>query len=440
MTSENVQYEEVAREATTLQKGMTMNKSNRTKVVVTLLAMILISASLFAMGMKESDPAAVTVRILTTMNQNGQVTLLARSADNQDITFQAGSYTDASYPIASLVAGDYIEVVLDNNKAMNIRYINPLVALGVLPYSISTERATELESLTDRFSYTYGYLLIQSFSAQGLFFDAGYYVKGALDGYKDSMSEVPQGYFTLEELYANVNDYQEKVWNAGLAKTDYGKSYASISEVSALPKPEDLSDAFSYTYGYLLALNMAGQGITVNGDLYAQGALDYACDNQLLMNYAEMQVAFTEYQQILEEEYQKWIAEIAGTNLAEAEAFLAQNATNEGVVTTASGLQYQVLTPAAGVKPTLADTVEVNYQLQLIDGTLVESSYDMGQTAHFPVSGLIEGFTEALLTMNTGSVLRTWIHPGLGYGEMGTETILPNSLLIFDIELVGIDK
>lgn len=417
-----------------------MNKSNRTKVVVTLLAMILISSSLFAMGMKESDPAAVTVRILTTMNQNGQVTLVARSADNQDITFQAGSYTDASYPIASLGAGDYVEVVLDNNKAMNIRYINPLVTLGVLPYSISMERATELESLTDRFSYTYGYLLIQSFSSQGLFFDAGYYVKGALDGYKDSLSEVPNGYYSLEELYANVNDYQEKVWNAGLANTDYGKSYTSISEVTGLAKPEDLSDAFSYTYGYLLALNMAGQGITVNGDLYAQGALDYACDNQLLMNDAEMQVAFTEYQQILEKEYQEWIAEIAVSNLAEAEAFLAQNSSNEGVVVTPSGLQYQVLTPATGNKPVLADTVEVNYQLQLIDGTVVESSYDMGQTAHFPVNGLIEGFTEALLAMNTGSVVRTWIHPSLGYGEMGTETILPNALLIFDIELVGIDQ
>ncbi|MFA6772847.1 MAG: FKBP-type peptidyl-prolyl cis-trans isomerase N-terminal domain-containing protein [Sphaerochaeta sp.] len=417
-----------------------MNKSNRTKVVVTLLAMILISSSLFAMGMKESDPAAVTVRILTTMNQNGQVTLVARSADNQDLTFQAGSYTDASYPIASLGAGDYVEVVLDNNKAMNIRYINPLVTLGVLPYSISMERATELESLTDRFSYTYGYLLIQSFSSQGLFFDAGYYVKGALDGYKDSLSEVPNGYYSLEELYANVNDYQEKVWNAGLANTDYGKSYTSISEVTGLAKPEDLSDAFSYTYGYLLALNMAGQGITVNGDLYAQGALDYACDNQLLMNDAEMQVAFTEYQQILEKEYQEWIAEIAVSNLAEAEAFLAQNSSNEGVVVTPSGLQYQVLTPATGSKPVLADTVEVNYQLQLIDGTVVESSYDMGQTAHFPVNGLIEGFTEALLAMNTGSVVRTWIHPSLGYGEMGTETILPNALLIFDIELVGIDQ
>lgn len=417
-----------------------MNKSNRTKVVVTLLAMILISSSLFAMGMKESDRAAVTVRILTTMNQNGQVTLVARSADNQDLTFQAGSYTDASYPIASLGAGDYVEVVLDNNKAMNIRYINPLVTLGVLPYSISMERATELESLTDRFSYTYGYLLIQSFSSQGLFFDAGYYVKGALDGYKDSLSEVPNGYYSLEELYANVNDYQEKVWNAGLANTDYGKSYTSISEVTGLAKPEDLSDAFSYTYGYLLALNMAGQGITVNGDLYAQGALDYACDNQLLMNDAEMQVAFTEYQQILEKEYQEWIAEIAVSNLAEAEAFLAQNSSNEGVVVTPSGLQYQVLTPATGNKPVLADTVEVNYQLQLIDGTVVESSYDMGQTAHFPVNGLIEGFTEALLAMNTGSVVRTWIHPSLGYGEMGTETILPNALLIFDIELVGIDQ
>lgn len=333
-----------------------------------------------------------------------------------------------------------MEVVLDNNKAMNIRYINPLVTLGVLPYSISMERATELESLTDRFSYTYGYLLIQSFSSQGLFFDAGYYVKGALDGYKDSLSEVPNGYYSLEELYANVNDYQEKVWNAGLANTDYGKSYTSISEVTGLAKPEDLSDAFSYTYGYLLALNMAGQGITVNGDLYAQGALDYACDNQLLMNDAEMQVAFTEYQQILEKEYQEWIAEIAVSNLAEAEAFLAQNSSNEGVVVTPSGLQYQVLTPATGNKPVLADTVEVNYQLQLIDGTVVESSYDMGQTAHFPVNGLIEGFTEALLAMNTGSVVRTWIHPSLGYGEMGTETILPNALLIFDIELVGIDQ
>lgn len=417
-----------------------MNKSNRTKVVVTLLAMILVSANLFAMGMKESNPASVAVRILAIENQNGQVALKARTADNQDITFVAGSFTDASYPVASLAEGDYLEVVLDSNKATHIRYINPLVTLGVLPYSISMEKATELGNLTDRFSYTYGFLLMQSFSAQGLFFDTGYYVKGALDGYKDSLREVPQGYYTLEELYANVNEYQEKIWNAGLAPTDYGKGYAHIGDVASLAKPEALADAFSYTYGYLLALNMSGQGITVNGDLYAQGALDYASANPLLMNDAEMQAAFAEYQKILEEEYQAWIAEIGVSNLSEAEAFLENNKSNEGVVTTSSGLQYQVLTPATGAKPVLSDTVEVNYQLQLIDGTVVESSYDTGATAHFPVNGLIAGFTEALLTMDTGSVVRTWIHPSLGYGEMGTETILPNALLIFDIELVGIDK
>lgn len=78
--------------------------------------------------------------------------------------------------------------------------------------------------------------------------------------------------------------------------------------------------------------------------------------------------------------------------------------------------------------------------MQMADGTVIESSYDRGETAHFPVDGLIDGFTEALLTMNTGSVVRTWIHPSLGYGEAGTDTILPNSLLVFDIELVGIDN
>ncbi|HKM07159.1 MAG TPA: FKBP-type peptidyl-prolyl cis-trans isomerase, partial [Sphaerochaeta sp.] len=110
------------------------------------------------------------------------------------------------------------------------------------------------------------------------------------------------------------------------------------------------------------------------------------------------------------------------------------------IVVTASGLQYQVLNATDGPKPTAMDTVEVNYQLQMIDGTLIESSYDRGETAHFPVTQVIPGFSEALLTMNVGSVIRTWIHPDLGYGATGTETILPNSLLVFDIELVGIDK
>ncbi|MGE4583828.1 MAG: FKBP-type peptidyl-prolyl cis-trans isomerase N-terminal domain-containing protein [Sphaerochaeta sp.] len=418
-----------------------MKKNNRTKLVVTLLVMMLLSSALFAMGMKESQSGAVTVRILSALNQNGQMIFVARTLEGEDITFQTSSDTVSSYPATSLSSGDYVEVVLSQGVASDIRYINPLVQTGVLPYSINMDQQTTLGSLTDRFSYAYGYMLLQSFASQGLFFDAGYYVKGALDGYADSQSEVKNGYFTLEELYANVNDYQEKVWNAGQAPTDYGTaSYASIEEVASLAKPTDLVNIFSYTYGYLLALNMAGQGITVNGDLYASGALDFACNNTLMMNDTEMQSAFMEYQKVLEDEYQAWKTEVAASNLKDAEAFLAKNKTNDGVITTASGLQYQVLTPSDGKKPSLEDKVEVNYQLQMMDGTVVESSYDAGQTAHFPVNSLIPGFTEALLTMNTGSVIRTWIHPSLGYGENGTDTILPNSLLIFDIELVGIDQ
>ncbi|RFU95218.1 FKBP-type peptidyl-prolyl cis-trans isomerase [Sphaerochaeta halotolerans] len=417
-----------------------MNKPNRTRIIVTLLVLMLISTALFAAGAKEAHPDAVTVRVLSSFDQQGQRAFTVRTLENVDFVFMTNSMTESTYPVASISRGDYLEVVVNNGIASDIRYINPLVATGILPYNISTAQATALESLEDRFSYTYGFMLIQSFANQGLFFDAGYYVKGALDGYNDSQSDTLSGYYTLEELYANVEQYQAEIWSTGLAQTNYGKSYDSIEDVRNLKKPENIAEAFSYTYGYLLALNMAGQGLHVNGDLYASGALDYASGNQLLMNEAEMQTAFIEYQQKLEKEYDAWLAEVAVTNLEEADAFLEQNKTNDGVITTASGLQYQVLTPAEGKKPTMADTVEVNYQLQMADGTVIESSYDTGETAHFPVNGLIDGFTEALLTMNTGSVVRTWIHPSLGYGEAGTDTILPNSLLIFDIELVGIDK
>ncbi|MDD4572747.1 MAG: FKBP-type peptidyl-prolyl cis-trans isomerase N-terminal domain-containing protein [Sphaerochaeta sp.] len=417
-----------------------MNKSKIAKITVALLAMALILPTLFAAGMKESDPKSVTVRILNVVQEGSSPVLTVRSLDNQQFTIRADRTTESSFPVSALGAGDYLEVVLDMDKATNIRYINPLVAVGALDVYISDAEATSLVSLHERFSYTYGYLLLQSFASQGLFFDTGYYVKGALDGYKASMAEDQMGYYTLEELFDNIEEYQNTIWQAQLAPQNFSEGFKDIADVAELPKPEDITKKFSYTYGYLLAYNMLGQGIEIDGDLYAQGALDLASNNKTLMNEEEMQIAFIEYQQIIEEKYALWLEEVAVTNLVDAEAFLEANKANDGVIETASGLQYQVLTPAEGPKPTDMDTVEVNYQLQLIDGTLIESSYDRGETAHFPVTQVISGFSEALLNMNVGSVVRTWIHPDLGYGANGTESILPNSLLVFDIELVGIDN
>lgn len=417
-----------------------MNKSKIAKITVALLAMALIVPTLFAAGMKESDPQSVTVRILNVVQEGSSPVLTVRSLDNQQFTIRADRTTESSFPVSALSGGDYLEVVLDMDKATNIRYINPLVAVGALDVYISDAEATSLASLHERFSYTYGYLLLQSFASQGLFFDTGYYVKGALDGYEASMAEGQMGYYTLEELYDNIEEYQNTIWQAQLAPQDFSEGFADIADVADLPKPEDITKKFSYTYGYLLAYNMLGQGIEIDGDLYAQGALDLASDNKTLMNEEEMQIAFIEYQQIIEEKYALWLEEVAVTNLVDAEAFLESNKANDGVIETASGLQYQILTAAEGPKPTDMDTVEVNYQLQMIDGTLIESSYDRGETAHFPVTQVISGFSEALLNMNVGSVVRTWIHPDLGYGANGTESILPNSLLVFDIELVGIDN
>ncbi len=418
-----------------------MNKSKIAKITVALLAMVLIVPTLFAAGMKESDPQSVTVRILSVDQEGPSPVFTVRSLDNQDFAIKADRSTDSSFPVSALSAGDYLEVVLDVDKATNIRYITPLVSIGAFDIYISDAELTSLVTLHERFSYTYGYLLLQSFSSQGLFFDTGYYVKGALDGYADSMQEEPTGFYTLEELYANIDEYQSTIWAEQRAPQAFSEGFADIAAVADLAKPEDITKAFSYTYGYLLAYNMIGQGIEIDKDLYAQGALDFASNNKMLMNEEEMQSAFIEYQQIVEEKYAAWIEEVTVTNLTDAEAFLDFNKNNnEGIVVTPSGLQYQILTPADGPIPTEMDSVEVNYQLQMIDGTVIESSYDRGETAHFPVTQVIPGFSEALLTMNVGSVIRTWIHPDLGYGANGTENILPNSLLVFDIELVGIDN
>jgi len=425
----------------TALKGINMNKSKIAKITVALLAMALIVPTLFAAGMKESDPQSVTVRIITVEQEGLSPVFTVRSLDNQQFTIKADSTTESSFPVSALSAGDYIEVVLDMDKASNIRYINPLVSLGVLDVYISDAEMTSLATLNERFSYTYGYLLLQSFASQGLFFDTGYYVKGAIDGYASSMQEEPTGFYTLEELYANIEEYQTTIWAEQKAPLAFTEGFTDIADANKLTKPDDLTSVFSYTYGYLLAFNMLGQGIELDGDLYAQGALDFASGNKTLMTEEEMQTSFVEYQQVVEEKYAQWLKEATVTNLSDAEAFLDFNKNNnEDIVVTESGLQYQILTAADGPKPAATDTVEVNYQLQMIDGTVVESSYDRGETAHFPVTQVIPGFSEALLTMNVGSVIRTWIHPDLGYGVNGTETILPNSLLVFDIELVGIDK
>ncbi|TRW17255.1 FKBP-type peptidyl-prolyl cis-trans isomerase [Glacieibacterium frigidum] len=120
-------------------------------------------------------------------------------------------------------------------------------------------------------------------------------------------------------------------------------------------------------------------------------------------------------------------------------AYLKANKGKPGVITTASGLQYQVLTEGKGAKPTKSDTVAVHYEGKLIDGTVFDSSYQRGQPAVFPLDAVIPGWTEGVQLMTTGSKYRFVIPPELGYGKRGAPgAIPPNSVLLFDVELLAV--
>lgn len=126
-------------------------------------------------------------------------------------------------------------------------------------------------------------------------------------------------------------------------------------------------------------------------------------------------------------------------NLAEGEAFLAENKNKEGVTTTDSGLQYQVIKEGTGAKPQATDKVTVHYRGTLLDGSEFDSSHTRGKPATFPVKGVIAGWTEALQLMPAGSTYKLFIPSKLAYGERGGgNKIGPNSTLIFEVELLKV--
>ena len=130
----------------------------------------------------------------------------------------------------------------------------------------------------------------------------------------------------------------------------------------------------------------------------------------------------------------------AAQDLAQANAFLTNNARADGVVTLPSGLQYKVLRagPAGGASPLADDQVIVNYEGKLLDGEVFDSSYQRGHPETFQVGGLIPAWTEALQKMRPGDQWMLYAPPNLAYGEKGAGPIPPNSALIFKIELIGI--
>ncbi len=193
----------------------------------------------------------------------------------------------------------------------------------------------------------------------------------------------------------------------------------------------------SYAIGMSMGHNFQNQGIEVEPDLLARGVKDVRSGATTLLTPEQAQQTLTAFQKEYAAKQQKMREELAARNKAEGEAFLATNKLNPGVVSLPDGLQYKVITNGAGALPMTVDTVTVNYRGTLLDGTEFDSSYQRGQPAQFPVTRVIPGWTEALLKMRAGSKWQLFIPAELAYGEHSPRGIPPNSVLIFEVELLS---
>ncbi|HEX7182166.1 MAG TPA: FKBP-type peptidyl-prolyl cis-trans isomerase [Thermoanaerobaculia bacterium] len=205
-------------------------------------------------------------------------------------------------------------------------------------------------------------------------------------------------------------------------------------------KPQSLEDRASYIIGFNLGSNLKQQEIPVSTEVIIRGLRDGLSGAQAALTDEEIQAAMKEFQEKMGAQQQAKMKAAGEKNKKEGDAFLAANKSKPGVTTTASGLQYQITQPGTGPKPKPEDRVTVHYKGTLIDGTVFDSSYDRGQPATFGVNQVIPGWVEALQLMNVGSKARLVIPPSLAYGENGAgQDIGPNAVLIFDVELVGIE-
>ncbi len=223
---------------------------------------------------------------------------------------------------------------------------------------------------------------------------------------------------------------------------------ASFSVAEAQPKPikvdarkivtvpvlKTLSDSASYAIGVSVANFYKQQGINkLNTTLVSKGINDIMGNKKALMDDAMCNNVMNTYMSKMQAEKSKPRID-SGTN------FLAKNKTKPGVLTTASGLQYEVITEGTGDKPTAADSVTCHYRGTLLNGTVFDNSYDRGQPITFSLGGVIPGWTEGLQLMSVGSKYKFYIPYTLGYGAFDYGPIPGGSLLIFEVELLNVTK
>ncbi len=205
----------------------------------------------------------------------------------------------------------------------------------------------------------------------------------------------------------------------------------SGTTVKSAPELKTQIDTISYLFGYSNGKNWKVQGLDEMDMKIFIGAMNEAYDGK------DSKVDITEGGKVVRDYIDTQRKKVMDENLKKADDFLAKNGQKEGVITTASGLQYKVIKEGTGPKPSATDKVKVNYKGTTIDGEVFDESPE-GKPYEQYANRVIKGWTEALQLMPVGSEYQLFIPPSLAYGERGSQNIQPNSALIFDVELLDI--
>jgi len=208
-----------------------------------------------------------------------------------------------------------------------------------------------------------------------------------------------------------------------------------ISSISMAQNFKSEKDSVSYSIGVIFAKKMKSQGVTdLNPDMVAKAVQDYMAGTMTLISEQECETIMRNHMTSMQ-------AKKTEAAKAEGTAFLAENAKKPGIMTTTSGLQYEVLSKGASTSsPTLTDKVKVHYHGMLTDGRVFDSSVDRGEPISFPLNGVIQGWQEGLQLMSVGDKYKFYIPSDLAYGERGAGAMIgPHSALVFEVELIGIN-
>ncbi|MBB3190199.1 FKBP-type peptidyl-prolyl cis-trans isomerase [Halomonas cerina] len=206
-----------------------------------------------------------------------------------------------------------------------------------------------------------------------------------------------------------------------------------------LAAPETDEERLGYSLGVTLGQSIQQDVENLDIDAFTQAIRDVFAGDELAMSDEEMANTLTAFQQEAMAARAEEAKQQAEANRAEGEAYLAENAEQEGVTVTDSGLQYRELASGDGATPSADDTVQVHYEGRLIDGSVFDSSYERGEPVSFQVDQVIEGWQEALQLMSVGDTWEVVIPADLAYGAQGQGPIGPHETLIFKVELLDVE-